>query len=172
MEPIFENITIETPQLIKASILFVSRKQLRSNKIIFALGTAALLLLGLLEKEALLLLFAAFDAYLFIWQFVGPSQSAKKAIQNKLAYYNQTNPPLTYRFFEDHFELSDIDSWHSFPYDKVQAVKRLQNCILVQVENRGGMPISLDGFQKSTPEELLHFLRSKCPQPNPTPWTW
>ena len=172
MEPIFENVTIETEQLIKSSILFVSRKQLRRNKILMGIGTAALLLLGLLEKETLLLLFAALDAYLFIWQFIGPGQSAKKAIQNKLAYYNQTNPPLTYRFFEDHFELSDIDSWHSFPYDKVQAVARLRNCVLVQVENRGGMPISLEGFQKGTPEELMHFLRSKCPQPNPANWNW
>ena len=172
MEPIFENITIETPQLVKSSILFVGRKQLRSNKILMGIGTAALLLLGLLEKETLFLLFAALDAYLFIWQFIGPGQSAKKAIQNKLAYYNQTNPPLTYRFFEDHFELSDIDSWRSFPYDKVQAVARLQNCILVQVENRGGMPISLEGFQKGTPEELMNFLRTKCPQPNPANWNW
>ena len=172
MEPIFENVSIETPQLIKSSILFVSRKQLRRNKIIFALGAAAFLYLAVARSSALLYVVVALYAYLFIWQFIGPSYSAKKAIQNKLAYYNQTNPPLTYRFFEDHFELSDIDSWHSFPYDKVQAVARLRNCVLVQVENRGGMPISLEGFQKGTPEELIAFLRTKYTQPNPANWNW
>jgi hypothetical protein len=172
MEPIFENVTIETPQLVKASVLFVSRKQLRNNKIMMALGAAAFAYMGI--EWSSWPMFAVAVAYvgLFFWQFLVPGQAAKKAIQNKLAYYNQTNPPLTYRFFEDHFELSDIDSWHSFPYDKVQAVARLRNCVLVQVENRGGMPISLEGFQKGTPEELMHFLRTKCPQPNPANWNW
>ena len=172
MEPIFENVTVETQQLIKESICFVAGKKLRRNKIMMALFAAAFLYLAIVRTSPLLYVAAAIYAYLFIWQFIGPGQSAKKAIQNKLAYYNQTNPPLTYRFFEDHFELSDIDSWHSFPYDKVQAVAQLRNCVLVQVENRGGMPISLEGFQKGTPEELMHFLRTKCPQPNPANWNW
>ena len=172
MEPIFESITIETEQLIKESICFVAGKKLRRNKIIFGLGAAAFLYLAIERSSPLLYVAAAIYAYLFIWQFIGPSYSAKKAIQNKLAYYNQTNPPLTYRFFEDHFEQSDIDSWYSSPYDKVQAVARLRNCILVQVENRGGMPISLEGFQKGTPEELVEFLRTKYTQPNPANWKW
>lgn len=172
MEPIFENITIETEQLVKESICFVAGKKLRRNKIMMALFTAASLFLVIMNNHLIFYLATALYVYLFIWQFIGPGQSAKKAIQNKLAYYNQTNPPLTYRFFEDHFEQSDIDSWHSFPYDKVQAVARLRNCILVQVENRGGMPISLEGFQKGTPEELIAFLRTKYTQPNPANWNW
>ena len=172
MEPIFESITIETEQLIKESILFAYHKKLRRNKIFGVIFVAAFLGLGLARDNVFLLAAAAFYAFWFAWQFIGPSYSAKKAIQNKLAYYNQNNPPLTYRFFEDHFEQSDIDSWHSFPYDKVQAVARLRNCILVQVENSGGMPISLEGFQKGTPEELVNFLRTKYTQPNPANWNW
>ena len=172
MEPIFENVTIETQQLIKETILGTHHKKLRRNKIMMALFAAAFLYLAIVRSSPLLYVAAAIYAYLFIWQLIGPGYSAKKAIQNKLAYYRLTNPPLTYRFFEDHFEQSDVDSWHSFPYDKVQAVARLRNCILVQVENRGGIPISLTGFQKGTPEELINFLRAKCPQPNPTPWNW
>ena len=172
MEPIFENVTVETQQLIKESICFVAGKKLRRNKIIFGLGAAAFLYLAIERSSPLLYVAVALYAYLFVWQFIGPSYSAKKAIQNKLAYYNQTNPPLTYRFFEDHFEQSDVDSWHSVPYDKVQAVARLQGCILVQVQNRGGIPISLTGFQKGTPEELINFLRAKCPHINPANWNW
>ena len=172
MEPIFENITIETEQLIKESILFAYHKKLRRNKIFGAIFIVAFLGLGLVRDNVFLLAAAAFYAFWFAWQFICPGWAAKRAMKKKVAFYNQTNPPLTYRFLDDHFELSDIDSWTSAPYDKIEAVTRLKSCIVVKVRDKASFFISLDGFQKGSPEELIEFLRSKCPHINLANWIW
>ena len=172
MEPIFENITIETEQLLKEYIRFMHSKRIRLNKVIYAIGAASFLFLGI-EWNSWLLIFGAV-AYvgLFVRQFFWSASFAKKNLKSKLDYYNQENPPLTYRFLDDHFEVSDIDSWNSTPYDKIDAVTQLKNCLVVNVRNKGGFAISLDGFQKGTPEDLVEYLRTKCPQINPAHWNW
>ena len=172
MEPIFENITIEPEQILKEYIRFMHSKRIRLNKVIYAIGAAAFLYLGI-EWNSWLLIFGAV-AYvgLFVRQFFWSASFAKKNLKSKLDYYNQENPPLTYRFLDDHFEVSDIDSWNSTPYDKIDAVTQLKSCLVVNVRNKGGFAISLDGFQKGTPEELIDFLRTKCPQINPAHWNW
>lgn len=172
MEPIFENVTIETEQIIKEALLFAHHKKLRRNKIFGAIFIVAFLGLGLVRDNVFLLAAAAFYAFWFAWQFICPGWAAKRAIKRKLAFYNQTNPPLTYRFLDDHFEVSDIDSWYSAPYDKIESATRLKSCIVVKVRDKGDFPISLDGFRKGTPEELIDFLRTKYTQPNPANWNW
>ena len=172
MEPIFENITIETEQLLKEAIQVANRKRFRNNKIFMALGAAAFAFLGIEWHSWILILCAVAYVGLFFWQFYLPAHNAKRHMKAKLAYYDQENPPLTYRFFDDHFEVSGVDSWHTYPYRKLEGVIRLKSGILVTIRHRGGCTISLEGFQKGTPEELITFLRTKYTQPNPANWNW
>ena len=168
MEPIFENVTVETEQMLKEFIQTVHRKRLLRNKIIMGFFAAAFLYLAVVRGSTLLYIVAAAYAGLAVWQFMVPGYHAKKSIQKKLAFYNQTNPPLTFRFFDDHFEVSDVDSWNSASYDKISAIDCMNHSILLRVENREAFSLNRSGFQKGTPEELVNFLGAKCPHTNPT----
>ena len=172
MEPYIEIVATETEAFIKEVLFFHNRKRLRFNKIFGGVGAVLFLACGLAWNSVFLLALTAFYVFWFAWQFIWPGWTAKKMLKKKLKFYNQENPPLTYRFLDEHFELSDIDSWNSVPYDKIESVIRLKSCIVVKIRDKGNISIILDGFQKGSPEELMEFLRSKCPHINPANWNW
>lgn len=172
MEPYIEIVTIETEAFIKDVLFFSNRKKLRFNKIFGGIGAAIFLACGLAWDSVALLALAAFYIFWFAWQFIWPGYSGKKLLKNKLNFYNQENPPITYRFLEDHLEVSDVDSWRSCSYDKVEAVIRQKDIIFLKIEGNRGINIKLDGFQKGNPEELMVFLRSKCTKINLANWNW
>ncbi len=173
MDAYIENTTLETPELLREVICHMNRKGLLRRRLICGIAAVAFLVFGLLMEKLLYVIAAAVYAGGFIWYLIHPWWQARKTHKQKLAAYNQVEQPVFYRFFDDHYEVSDIDSWNSFPYERITAVVRLKVCIVIQTDEKScSGALSIDGFQKSSAEELMAFLRSKCPQVNPANWQW
>ena len=173
MEPIFENITIETEQLIREAMTHLYSKMFRRNSLWWGILTVAFVAIASYRNSWFLWLLAAVYAGFFVWHLFAPWRASRRNYKKLLAFYNQNIQPVTTRFFGDHFEMSSEDSWESISYDKIEAVACLKHCVVVKVkEKSGGYMFSHDGFRKGTPEELIDFLRTKYTQPNPANWNW
>ena len=82
---------------------------------------------------------------------------------NLLKYYDGTIPETVVRF-ADTITLSQEETVTTIPYSKLKQVSLLKDCFLLIDEIGGFYIVSNEGFTKGTKQEMLVFLKEKCPQ--------
>ena len=168
MEPIIENVTVETEEIIREGMMHLYGKMFRRNNLLRGIFTAVLVAVAIYRQVWYFWLFAGVYTVLFVWYLFTPWRDSRKNYKRLLAYFNQNVPPATSRFYDEHFEISSTDAWETIPYDKVEGAAMLKRCVVVKVKERpGGFVFCHDGYRKGSPQELLDLLRAKCPYINP-----
>ena len=163
METYFENISVNTVEQNYEAIWHFQRKGIVRNLVLMGIGIVVVVVLWCIQDTMVYLAAALLYAGMFIWQLRKPRRAAQRIYDNKLAYYDNVLPPATFLFYEDHFEVSDIDSHNTVAYKKIHTVGLLKFCTAVDLADGRVFLVSNDGFQKGTLEEFRAFLRTKSP---------
>ena len=172
METHFENKSLNTVQQNYEAIWCFQRKTILAFLVCNLLFAVVLFWAWCQQGRLLHIIFAILSCVMFVKYLLKPRRNAKQAYNTKLAYYDGTMPPHTFRFYDDRFTVTDVDSFNEVPYNKIRGVTCLKSCIALVLADGRGFLMSRDGFQKGTEEECIAFLRKKCPQINPAKWQW
>ncbi len=161
MEPIFENVTVETEALIQKAFNNLQSKNYLHTFIIFGLGLMLALALYLWQREEVWLLLAAVYIGFLIRRAYQFATYGKNSLRRRLAYYDGGNPPMTNRFYGDHLVAQDVDSMNITPYCKLKKVE--YNGELLLLYRKDGMLITLDarGFTKGDGASCYRFLQNQ-----------
>lgn len=165
MEPIFENVTVPTQEHIATARWVVQGKGRINNLLVWG-GIAALVCLTNLAMGSFdhyTVVYLAVVAVLSVLQLTVPIRGAKSAYLRILSYYDNTLPPTTVRFYENYFEVRQVDSLETTPYRKLTAAKYRKGVLVLIRKDGLAYYLDTNAFTKGDYDSFTHFLREKAP---------
>ena len=171
MEYTIENVYVDTEKLVRQ----MHKKLLRKRSVFWTSAMAVMgflfLFVGLVLDRTAYLWGAAAYAALAVWYLFMPYRTSKKAYKKMLQYYDGNILETVVRF-GDAIVFTQGDTVSSIPYNKLKQVSFLDDCILLHNEVGGVYLLANDGFTKGSKQEMLAFLREKCPNLKLPDWQW
>ena len=171
MEYTIENVYVDSEHLLRQAYGHILRKR----QILLTVTSAILGVLFafawiVLERTIWLLLAVVYVA-LAVWYWFVPYRTAKKVYKKMLKIHDGDIPPTTVRFGEKIF-FDAGTSTSEMAYKKLKSVVFCNDCILIQNEVGEAYLVANDGFTKGSKQELIAFLKEKCPQLKLPDWQW
>ena len=172
MATYFEITNVTTCEQLHEWARVVYSKNVRRSVIIYSVYALVLLAMWLWNRNVVALVGLGVMIFLIIRNLMFPKKQANMAYKRKLAYYDGVMPPAVFSFYEDHFEVVDVDSSRTAHYAKIQTVEFLEYSFAITLMDGHAYLAATDGFTKGTPEEFREFIRNKCPHLNLPQWQW
>ena len=169
MEPIFENVTVETEQLLQRAFSVLAGKKYIVQYAVFGIAMLLAFAQYVWWREFVWLCLTAVYAYFLCRRIYQYTTYGKRSLRSRLAYYDNMNPPMTNRFFEDRVVSQDIDSVNITYYTKISRVDFCSDLIVLYRKNGGVILLDPQGFTKGDYDSFTHFIREKIPHPTPAP---
>lgn len=164
METIYENTGVATEKEFCQMFAWALPKWIRAGGVIFVTVSVLTLLLAPLVDDWT---FSASSLGLLaggIYLLLTPKIYGKREYKKRIKIYGEI-PPSTTLFYEDHFQVTDIDSSHTLEYRRVKRIGLLKDCITLLTEPGGVVVIlSRKDFTKGDIAGFHLFLQQKCPQ--------
>ena len=159
----FENIYVDTEMLFRQTHQeHLKKKILIWSTIYIAVGVLTLYV-GIAQDRPSYCWGSLLYFMLAVRCLRWPYRTARKMYNNLLKYYDGTIPETVVRF-ADTITLSQEETVTTIPYSKLKQVSLLKDCFLLIDEIGGFYIVSNEGFTKGTKQEMLVFLKEKCPQ--------
>lgn len=171
MEYTIENVYVDSERLLRQAYGYVLRKRQILLTVTSVILGVLFAFAGVVLEKTICLLAAAVYVVLAVWYWLLPYRVAKKAYKSMLKIHDGDIPPTTVRFGEKIF-FDAGTSTSEMAYNKLKSVSLRNDCILIRNEVGGVYLIANDGFTKGTKQELLAFLKEKCPQLKLPDWQW
>ena len=185
MEPIFENVTVDTEKHLRTLYSVLQKKNIKNSLVIMLVFLAAAMVFLLetviaaywaeipLSLSDYLPYIALVVIYLVltVMTITRPARAAKKIYLRTLEYYDNSMPPMTSRFFDGHFVSEDVDTRYITPYNKLARVEQKGDLLIFFRKDGHALHVSASSFTKGTLEDFLRFIREKAPQAFPQPQT-
>ena len=172
MDTCFEITSVTGSEQLYEWLRVAYSKNIRRGIVIYSVYALVLLAMWMWNRNVVALVGLGVMIFLIIRNLMFPKKQAKMAYERKLAYYDGVMPPDVFSFYEDHFEMVDVDSSRTAPYTKIQKVEFLEHSFAITLMDGYSYLVATDGFTKGTPEEFREFIRSKCPHINLPEWKW
>ena len=165
METRFENVTVDTEQVLCSLYSYAQKKGIVRQSILMSVFLVLSLYLSYLLESLAFLALAAYYIYLLVKTLNYGRINGKKAYLKRLEYYDNTVPPMTHRFYNDYFVSSDVDSTNITPYCKIKKVEIKHSMILITRKNGEIYHMCDTGFTKGNVADFCQFIQMKTNMP-------
>lgn len=160
METRFENVTVYTEQLMRNMYGILNRKSILTSLLLFV-GLLVVFVVpniidGISYSAGILI---AIYCFFGVKTVIRPMRMAKEHYLQRLAYYDNSMPPENYRFYDDYFVRSDVDSTEITPYRKIRQVRVEKGLILIYRQDNQVFSMSAESFTKGTFQDFCQFIQ-------------
>lgn len=171
MEYLFENIYVDTEKLLRQTYKKILKKKVLIWTAVSVVMGLLFLFAGVVLDKPVYRWGSLIYVVLAVWYLLWPHRIARKAYKNMLKFYDGVIPETVVRL-ADAITLTQGETVTTIPYNKLKQVSILDDCLLLHNEIGGAYIVSNDGFTKGTKQEMLAFLKEKCPQLKLPDWQW
>ena len=171
MEQIFEIQYTESQAFLKKVCRQYARVRRAILIPIFGMFSLLFLLVGITQQKSVLILLSIVYILLTLREIMLPSLVAAKSYKKKLRFYDNENPVLTVRCAEA-IEVSDIDSYCKYPYNKIKKINVKDRIIFLHFQDGKSLAFPAENFTVGTYSEFLKYLREKCSRTQIPDWEW
>lgn len=171
MEYTIENVYVNSERLLRQAYGYVLRKRRIFLTVTSVILSILFAFAWIVLERTVYLVAAVVYVALAVWYWLLPYRVAKKAYKSMLKIHDGDIPPTIVRFGEKIF-FDAGTSTSEMAYNKLKSVSFCNDCILIQNEVGSAYLLANDGFTKGSKQELMAFLKEKCPQLKLPDWQW